>query len=92
MTAFTLGVALFLTYLNGVRYIKFNLLLERLLMASVILVNPLVVYALIFPKYKKEYVDAAFFRGYLGSVIAYVGYLGVMWLIIWIPSSMYTAW
>ena len=92
MAAFSLGVALFLAYLDGVRFIRFNLLLERLLLVSVFLVNPLVVYLLIFPKYKKSYADASFFKGYLWTALSFVGYLLVMGIIIWIPSAMYTAW
>jgi len=92
MTAFSLSLALFFGYLNGVRYIQSNLLLERLLLASIVLINPIIVYFLVFPKYKKYYVDASFFEGYLWTVLSFVGYLLVMGLIIWIPSAMYIAW
>jgi len=57
-----------------------------------VLINPIIVYFLVFPKYKKYYVDASFFEGYLWTVLSFVGYLLVMGLIIWIPSAMYIAW
>ena len=76
----------------GVRFIKINLLLERLLMGSVIIVNPLVVSLFIFPKYKQKYADTSYFKGYLCSIVSYLVYLVVMVFLIWIPSTMYTAW
>ena len=92
MTAFSLGVALILAYLDGVRYIKFNLLLERILMGSIILLNPLVVSVLIFPKYKQNYVDATYFKAVTWPAASYLAYLVVMGVIVWIPSAMYAAW
>ena len=92
MTAFSLSVALFLGYLNGVRLIQFNVLLENLLLLSIFLINPVIVYFLVFPKYKKHYEGASFFKSYLWTVLSFVGYLLIMGLIIWVSSAMFTAW
>ena len=81
-----------LTSIEVINYSKYNLLLERLLMGSVIIVNPLVVSLFIFPKYKQKYAGTSYFKGYLWSIVSYLVYLVVMGFIIWIPSTMYTAW
>jgi hypothetical protein len=74
MTAFSLGVTLFFAYMNGTKFLSFSPLLLRILTGS-IFINPLVIYVLIFPKYKAKYSDVPFFKGKVWSVISYVLYL-----------------
>ena len=93
MTTFSLMVNLILIFLHGAKFIDLNTLgTLELISISLLLINPLFAHIIIFPEYKKKYTNATFFISRIWSILSYVVYLGVIGIIVFIPSLHYVAW
>ena len=93
MTTFSMFVVIIYTFMEGIKFIKIGKShLANLLLVPMIFISPLIIYALIYPRYKEKYPDASFFRGKVWSVVSYVLYLLVLFANIYMTSTNYAAW
>jgi hypothetical protein len=92
MTAFSIGGMLLSIFTEGLKFFKLSKSIETILIFSMIFISPLIIYAVIFPKYKEKYPDISFFRRKVWPIVSYVLYLLVLLTLIVITSSMYAAW
>ena len=68
MTAFSMGGILFFTFTESLKFIKLSKSIEGILMFSMIFISPLIIYAVIFLKYKEKYPDISFSEERFGQL------------------------
>ena len=97
MTAFTMFLILIVTFMDGIKFIKLGRSWREKQIGFIftlfeIFISPLIINALISPRYKEKYPDVSYFRGKVWSVVSYVLYLSVLYANIYMTSTNYAAW